>query len=162
MFKNIIFSAIMTLIPALTNAGAAELDYTLTDLDGNTVELKSLIGEKLTVLDFWATWCGPCVRSIPQLVKISEDYKDKGVSLIGINEDGPRNLSKVKPFVRTRRVNYTVVADTEGSMLQDLNVSALPTLLIFNAEGKELFRHEGFFPGDESLIREELERLLDQ
>ena len=137
------------------------LDQTLDDLDGTPVELNDYAGEKLTVLDFWATWCGPCIRSIPELIKISADYEEKGVAIVGINEDGPRNLSKVKPFVKSRRIPYPVLADQNGDLMEALDVSALPTLLILNAEGRELFRHEGFHQGDELKIREKLDVFVE-
>lgn len=159
--KNAYKSVIMITVLALgTMLHAGNLNTSLDDLDGNSTQLSDLAGEKLTILDFWATWCGPCVRSIPELIKISADYEGKGVSLVGINEDGPRNLSKVKPFVKARKISYPVVIDGDGDMMQSYDVSSLPTLIIVDKKGKELYRHEGFFPGDEEEIREELDELL--
>lgn len=132
----------------------------LRDLNRNWVSLADLKGEKLTVVDFWATWCKPCVSAIPKLNDIYEENKGQGVNFIGVNIDGPRNQAKVKPFVNTLGINYTTILDPNQELANDLNVSVYPTLLVFNSKGKEVFVHEGFNPGDEKIIRAELEKLL--
>jgi thiol-disulfide isomerase/thioredoxin len=67
-------------------------DFSLKDTENQTLNLSDIRGESLTVIDFWATWCQPCIRSMPKLVDLSEAYKDKGVGFIGISVDSPRNL----------------------------------------------------------------------
>ena len=136
-------------------------DLEVRDLERNWVALQELKGEKLTVVDFWATWCKPCVAAIPKLNTIAEEFSDKGVNFIGINVDGPRNQAKVKPFVKTLNINYTIILDPNQELVNELNVSAYPTLLVYNDKGKEVFVHEGFNPGDEKLIKKELEKLLE-
>jgi thiol-disulfide isomerase/thioredoxin len=73
-------------------------DFRLMNTENQTVSLSEISGKYLTIIDFWATWCQPCIRSLPGLVDKNEAYKDQGVSFIGISVDSPRNLSKVKPF----------------------------------------------------------------
>lgn len=130
------------------------------DIDQNWVSLNDFKGEKLTVIDFWATWCKPCVSSIPKLNSIYEEFSENGVEFIGVNVDGPRNLAKVKPFVKTLNIKYPVVLDPNQDLVNEFNVNVFPTLIVFNALGKEVFVHEGFNPGDEKLIRDELYKLL--
>ena len=86
-------------------------DFTLNDTENEPVSYSDLKGDKLTVIDFWATWCQPCVSSIPKLVEIRSDYMDKGVAFIGISVDSPRNLSKVKPFSHSLGIDYPVLLD---------------------------------------------------
>ena len=136
-------------------------DVELRDLERNWVSLQDLKGEKLTVIDFWATWCKPCVAGIPKLNTIADELSEKGVRFIGINVDGPRNQAKVKPFVKTLGIRYSIILDPNQELVKELNVSAYPTLLVYDAKGKEVFVHEGFNPGDEKLIRKELEKLLE-
>lgn len=135
-------------------------DLQLKDLDQNQNSLEALKGEKYTVVDFWATWCKPCVAAIPKLNEIYAEFSDKGVNLIGVNVDGPRNQAKVKPLVRSLNVNYPILLDPDQELVNDLNVSAFPTLLVFNSKGKEVFVHEGFTAGDEDIIRKKLTELL--
>lgn len=135
-------------------------DIEVKDIDQNWVSLNSLKGEKLTVIDFWATWCKPCVTGIPKLNSIYKEFSEQGVEFIGINIDGPRNQSKVKPFVQTLGIKYPIVLDPDQDLVNDFNVTAFPTLIVINSEGKQVFVHEGFLPGDEKKINAEITKLL--
>lgn len=135
-------------------------DFRLKDLNNKIVSFEDLKGDKLTVLDFWATWCKPCVKSVPELIELYEKFKSRGVEFIGINIDSPRNKSKVKPFVRSLGIKYPVLLDTNNELMSDLGITAIPTLLIVDKKGKVLVRHEGFKSGEEKLIGEELKKAL--
>jgi len=130
------------------------------DLDGDYVSVNDLKGEKYTVLDFWATWCKPCVKSIPEMVKINNDFVDRGIVIIGVDVDSPRNLSKVRPFANSMGVNYPVILDTDQELMTAFNISVLPTFIILDGKGKRIYSHEGYVPGDEVIIREQIEKLL--
>jgi cytochrome c biogenesis protein CcmG/thiol:disulfide interchange protein DsbE len=140
--------------------GQSAFQTQLSDLDGNSVTLGSIKGEKLTVLDFWATWCRPCINSIPELVKLADQYQEKGVRLIGINADSPRNRSKVKPFASSMGITYPVLLDFDQQLQSDYFINGYPTLLILNEEGKVLFTHVGFIQGDEKIIKDAVDKLL--
>ena len=150
------------LLPLMLGAEAADTipDFRLQNLDRQKVSLHDLMGENLTVIDFWATWCGPCIRSIPALVDLSEEYEDQGVRFVGVNVDSPRNLSKVKPFARSLGVTYPVLLDPASELMAALNVTAMPTLLLVNADREVVMVHEGYRPGDEEIVRDEIERRL--
>jgi len=91
---------------------------------------------------------------------IFKKYQEKGVSFIGVNTDGPRNQSKIKPMINSLKVEYPIVLDTDNTLMNDLNVNVLPTLIIFDKKGKSVFIHEGFILGDEKLIEEKILSLL--
>jgi peroxiredoxin len=135
-------------------------DFSLRDTDNRSVSLSEISGQSLTVIDFWATWCQPCIRSIPKLVALNEAYEDSGVKFIGISVDSPRNLSKVKPFARSMGIRYPVLLDANGELMGELNVSAVPTLLIIDSDYRILYMHEGFSAGDELTIQEEIDKHL--
>ena len=135
-------------------------DFTLKNTENQTVSLSEISGKSLTVVDFWATWCQPCIRSMPKLVDLSEQYEDRGVGFVGISVDSPRNLSKVKPFTRSMGITYPILLDASGEIMGELNVTAVPTLLIIDKEFRILYVHEGFNAGDEERIREEIEKHL--
>lgn len=137
-------------------------NFRLKNIDNRTVSFNSLKGENFTVIDFWATWCKPCVKSIPKLVEISDEFEDKGVQFIGISIDGPRNLAKVKPFARSLGVNYPILLDVNSEVMAKLSVRAVPTLLIVNDENEIVYFHEGYKPGEEREIREEIIKLLEE
>lgn len=137
-------------------------NFRLKNLDNRTVAFNSIKGEQYTVIDFWATWCKPCVKSIPKLVEISDEFKDQGVQFIGISIDGPRNLAKVKPFARSLGMNYPVLLDVNSEVMAKLSVRAVPTLLIVNSDNEIVYIHEGYKAGEEIEIRDKILSLLGE
>lgn len=135
-------------------------NFELKDIDNKSRTFNELKGEKLTLIDFWATWCKPCTKAIPELNKIYEMYRDKGVEIIGINGDGPRSVSKVAPVSKALQIKYPVLIDLNASVKADLNVIVFPTLLIVNTEGNVVWVHEGFVTGDTEVIIAEIDKLL--
>ncbi len=144
-------------------SGFAQLpDLELKNLDQRFVQLKDIQGKQLTVIDFWATWCKPCLSFIPEINQLATEFQAKGVAFWGINIDSPRNQSKVKPFARSMNISYPVFLDGDQELMNILNVSVMPTLLILDKKGKVVFFHEGYQPGDEELIRKKIQQLLTQ
>lgn len=135
-------------------------NFTLNDLNNKQRSFNELKGEKLTIIDFWATWCKPCNKAIPELNKIYTEYKNKGVNVIGINCDGPRSIAKVAPLSKTLQIEYPVLIDMNIQLMAELNLSAYPTLIIANSSGKIVWIHEGFVPGDELVISAEIDKQL--
>ena len=135
-------------------------NFVLNDLQNKSRSFDELKGEKLTLIDFWATWCKPCINAIPELNKLYRNYSSKGVNLIGINCDGPRSIAKVAPMTKTLQIEYPVLLDMNTQLMNELNLSAYPTLLIVNSTGKVVWVHEGYVPGDEAVIEKEIERQL--
>ncbi len=159
--KKIAGVGIFTFLLLVSNCLAGKIDdFTLKDLDNKRVSFSDLKGEKLTVLDFWATWCKPCARAIPKLITIYEDFKNEGVQMIGISVDSPRNLVKVKPFVNSMGIPYPILLDYNSELMSRLQVTALPTILIVDDEDEIVFIHWGYRPGDEDVLREEIEKLI--
>jgi len=149
------------LLLSITLARAQEPYFRLKDLDHQWKEYGDLKGSTLTVIDFWATWCQPCIRSIPLLNQMAEEYADQGVRFIGVTIDGPRNQSKISPFIHSMGVTYPILRDLNSELMSDLGVTAVPTLLIYGADGEQLYLHEGFRPGDEETIQKHIEQYLE-
>jgi len=136
-------------------------NFHLKDVENKSRSYSELKGEKLTVIDFWASWCEPCKKAIPELNKIYELYKAKGVQIIGINCDGPRSVSKVAPLVKSLQIIYPVLMDINSEVMNNLNLTALPTLILVNGKGKIVWIHEGFVSGDTENIINEIEKNLE-
>ncbi len=136
-------------------------NFELKDIENNLRNYNELKGEKLTLIDFWATWCKPCNKAIPGLNKIYDSFKPKGVEIIGINCDGPRSISKVGPLSKSLNIQYPVLIDINSEIKTELNIIAMPTLVIVDANGKIVWIHEGFVDGDTEIIIEEIEKLLN-
>jgi thiol-disulfide isomerase/thioredoxin len=135
-------------------------DFSAQTVNSEFVNFSALMGKHVTVIDFWASWCKPCLKAMPQLNSIDDDYAGKGVKVIGINTDGPRSLSKVKPIINTLGINYPILLDLNGQLVNDFNVSALPFLIILDHEGKVVYQHEGYVRGDEREWEAKINELL--
>jgi thiol-disulfide isomerase/thioredoxin len=119
-------------------------DWELFRLDGQAIKSSQLQG-KVVLVDFWATWCGPCKRSIPHLIDLHREYKDKGVEVIGVSVDqaGPR---VVRPFVEKFAIDYPVVMGT-GKVVQDFGgIRGIPTAFIISQDGKIYRKIVGLVP----------------
>ena len=152
--------AALLLLITIQVSQAQEPYFRLRDLNMKWQEYGDLKGSKITVIDFWATWCQPCVRSIPLLNDMAEEFADQGVRFIGVSIDGPRNQSKIAPFMHSMGVTYPVLRDLNSELMSELDVTAVPTLLIYNVDGEQLYVHEGFRPGDEASIHEHIKQNL--
>jgi len=135
-------------------------DFELKDTDNSLKTYNDLKGQKITLVDFWATWCKPCRKAIPELNKLYEEYRSEGLEIIGISCDGPRSTAKVAPLVNSMQIKYPVLLDVNSDIVNNLNLANFPTLLAVDPSGKILYTHEGFETGDEIEIREEIEKLL--
>ncbi len=144
-----------------TTIWAQEPDFRLRDLENQWKEYSDLKGNELTIIDFWATWCQPCIRSIPLLNEMAQEFESRGVNFIGVSIDGPRNQSKIQPFLQSMGVEYPVIRDIDSELMSDLGVTAVPTLLMYDSNGDLIFYHEGFRPGDEDILRSHIEENLD-
>lgn len=132
----------------------------LVDLDGNTVALSSYLGRGPILVDFWATWCKPCLQSFPELDALYADLGGRGLNVVAINEDGPRNAPKVKPFMQTNGYEFPVLLDLNREAQRRMQVAALPTTLLLDADGNVLHTSFGYHPGEFEKIRPLIESLL--
>jgi thiol-disulfide isomerase/thioredoxin len=115
-------------------------DFTIRDLDGRTISSAALRG-KVTVINFWATWCGPCRAEIPDLVALQEKYKDT-LQVIGISQDeAPPEV--VKRFAADHKINYPVVMMTAELEKRFPGVVALPTSYVLDRDARIVQKHVG-------------------
>jgi thiol-disulfide isomerase/thioredoxin len=133
----------------------------LPDLEGRSVALASYLGKGPVVLDFWATWCKPCLAALPELQQLYTDLAPRGLQLVGINEDGQRNAAKVKPFAKTQGMTFPVLLDLNREAQTRLNALVLPTTLLLDAEGRVVHTSFGYRPGEIAALRAKIEALLD-
>jgi len=116
-------------------------EFTLEDLSGNPVTLSSLKG-KVVFLNFWATWCGPCVREIPDFIEAYKEYKDKGMEIIGISVD-EGSSAKVVKFVEEHEINYPIVMYTTQFIRDYMPGNAIPVTIIIDPQGKIRYKKIG-------------------
>jgi len=116
-------------------------DFSLKDADGKTVRLSDYRG-KVVVLDFWATWCGPCKIEIPWFVDFQRKNKDKGFEVIGVamDDDG---WDAVRPFASQMGINYRLVLGNDDTAQKFGGVEALPTTFLIDRDGRIAAVHVG-------------------
>jgi peroxiredoxin len=132
-------------------------DFSLKDSSGKTVKLSEYRG-KVVLLNFWATWCGPCKIEIPWFIDFQQQYKDRDLVVLGISmdEDG---WTSVKPYVEQKKINYRVAIGTEELSTLYGGVDALPTTFMIDRAGRIASTHLGLVSKSE--YQTEIQDLLD-
>lgn len=123
-------------------------DVDMTTLDGETINLSDQTG-KVVLVNFWATWCAPCRKEIPDLIDLYSEYKSEGLLIVGVStdEDG---RSVVTPFVEKESINYPIVTDTSKTIQSQFDsMYGLPTTYVVNPQGEIVRRILGVFPTEE-------------
>jgi peroxiredoxin len=114
--------------------------FALEDFDGKAVVLENLTG-KVVILDFFATWCNPCITQIPYLAEINRDYDSSNVEIISIGSSGDSE-DGLQQFKDTNGMDWTVARDTDG-VFDKYSVSYIPTIVIIDQDGYIYYKHEG-------------------
>lgn len=132
-------------------------DQSMNTMDGRTINLADQDGNVILV-NFWATWCGPCRREIPDLIQLYDDLKDEGLVIVGIAVD-QKGREVVEPFVEDEQINYPIVLDPEQSLEKHFDAMyGLPTTYVINPDGKIVKRVLGVFPVED--LKPDLETML--
>ena len=131
--------------------------FELTDLDGVTFSLADLKGE-VVFLDFWATWCPPCVVSAPEVERLSNDFRSKGLTVVSISLDD--SLPPVRQFVERFGLSSRVALSNDPQLSARYGVQGIPHFVLIDREGYVAGVWEGFRPDFGAIWRREVERLL--
>ena len=143
--------------PVKANAdlsGKDAADFKLSSLDGKEFSLQALRGQ-VVLLDFWATWCGPCRKDLPALEKIYGEFRDRGLVMVGMNAGEDKET--VSKFLAANRLSYPIALAAGMEILQNYSVTAFPTLVLIDRDGKIVLYHVG--SGSEVELREALGKL---
>jgi peroxiredoxin len=128
--------------------------FTLTQLDGGSVSLADYRG-RVVIMEFWATWCSPCRFSLPSLEVVYKKYRDKGLTVLLINQDEPSD--KVRAWAK-KRFTAPILLDEGARIGTSYGVQGIPRLFIIDQEGKLVYAHEGYGGG----LERNLQLILDQ
>ncbi len=131
------------------------VEMTLTDMDGNEVQTADLKG-KITILDFWATWCGPCIQSFPAMQTAVDELSSDDVQFYFVNtwENVEDKTAHVADFLKKGQYRFDVLMDSESKVVQDYGVEGIPTKFVLDQEGRIRFTSVGFNGNNDELVEE--------
>jgi thiol-disulfide isomerase/thioredoxin len=135
-------------------------DFTLPDIqEGKPAITLSELRGKTVYVDFWASWCAPCLRSMPLINELYAQYRDQGFEVIAINVDDP--IEDGREFLLDTPLDYLIAADTKNEVLEQYGVRGMPTSFLIDSEGIVRMVHMGFRDNDIVLIETAVTGLLD-
>ena len=129
-------------------------------LDGTVFSLASYRDNSIIVLDFWATWCPPCLEELPIMARLYRTYRDRGIIFCAVNQQEPQQ--QVRSFVERIKLELPVALDLEGKAARLFEVASLPTVVIIDRQGIVHHVEIGFHPGTESILKSHLDTLLER
>ena len=113
------------------------------------------------MINFWALWCEPCRAEMRHLNELYNKYKEKGFTLIGINQDSPKSVAKVRSYISSQKIDFPVAIDPNFEIFNRMNGQVLPYSLLIDRNGKIVYRQTGYVPGDEKKMDDAISKSLD-
>ena len=132
----------------------------LNRIDGKKVNIKQYLDSGPVLINFWATWCGPCKKEMLHLDRLSKTYQKNKLTILSISIDTQRSLSEVKRFVRSNRYDFEVFLDPNQQIFKKLNRNIMPTNVLLDTTGKIVWMHYGYMPGDEKIMEQQILQLI--
>jgi peroxiredoxin len=132
-------------------------EFTLTALSGQQGGLSQYKGQ-VVMVNFWATWCGPCQQEMPLLDQMYKKYKPAGFTLIGVNVD--KEAPAVKELLARKPVSFPVLLDPANAVSKAYHVDEMPSSVIIDRKGEIRYVHRGYKPGDENEYQDRIRQLI--
>jgi len=141
-------------------APGSAIGFELDSLEGSQkIKLSDYRG-KVVFVDFWASWCVPCKKSLPEFNKVYHEFKDKGFEIVAINLD--ENPEDAKAFLKKHSVDYTIAADSNGKIAEKFGVEAMPSSVLIDPLGVIRINHKGYRKGDADKLKKAIKILLGE
>ena len=132
-------------------------NFTLKSLSGKNLKLSEMTGN-VVLINFWASWCGPCREEMPLLNDLHKKYEPLGFTVLGVNvEEDARNA---RGFLKNFPVDFPVLLDNKNQVSKRYNVIAMPTTVVLDRDGNVRYLHKGYKPGDEEKYRKMVKKLV--
>jgi peroxiredoxin len=159
-FKRCAMAAIVATTTAFAAGGDAAGPapaFALTNLAGQSDALSQYKGQ-VVMVNFWATWCGPCQQEMPLLDQMYKKYKPAGFTLIGVNVD--KEAPAVKELLARKPVSFPVLLDPANQVSKAYHVDEMPSSVIIDRKGQIRYIHRGYKPGDENEYQDRIRQLI--
>jgi thiol-disulfide isomerase/thioredoxin len=160
ILKGIALAAVCASAAFATSSSGPAPAFQLTGRNGKAIDLSQFKGQ-VVMINFWATWCGPCRQEMPLLEDIYKKYKPMGFTLVGVNVEPDAKgaeawLTKQKP------VSFPIVFDTESKVSKMYNVAGMPSTVFVDRKGNIRVMHKGYKPGDENFYLTQIRSMLKE
>lgn len=133
-------------------------DFTLQTADGQTVKLSDAVKHGPVVLDFWATWCGPCRMELPDLENVYKTYKNKGVQFYGVNSDA--SAADITAFAQQNSITFPMLVDSKQAAATSYSVSSIPLTLVVDQNMRVVAASDGYDPSCKADLSHSLDTLI--
>jgi len=134
-------------------------DFTLKSLEGSNLRLEEYRGQ-VVLINFWASWCGPCRQEMPLLDRLHHRYEDTGFAVLGINVEG--EIKPAQEIVDKTNVTFPVLIDEDQKVSEMYNLEAMPSTVVVDRDGVVRYIHRGYKPGDEAKYVEVVKALIQE
>jgi peroxiredoxin len=134
----------------------------MPNLEGEDIILSELLEEGPVLIDFWATWCKPCLKGLPGLQELHEAYESKGLTVLAVSVDSPRSRARVGPLIKSKKYTFEVLHDADGRVAKKYNAMVLPRTVLVGPDGGIVYASVGYRPSNHKKIEEALRPLLSQ
>lgn len=152
------FTALTPGIQAVADIRQGEApDFTLHSLSGENLRLSEFRGE-VVMINFWASWCGPCRQEMPLLDALYEKYQPLGFTILGVNVE--QDPAKARQLLEQIPVSFPVLFDTENKVSKLYDVIAMPSTVLVDRDGNVRYLHHGYKPGYEDTYQEQVRSLI--
>lgn len=156
-FAAIALSVASAVTIAKPTTGEKSPDFTLKSRDGGNIKLSEQRGN-IVLVNFWASWCGPCREELPAFEELYQEYQDMGVEILAVNVDD--EAEKANVLLQDIEVSFPVLFDTSGEVSQLYDVSAMPTTVLVDRDGNVRLLHPGYRSGDEKKYEKAIKILM--
>ncbi|MFL3050189.1 MAG: TlpA family protein disulfide reductase [Candidatus Neomarinimicrobiota bacterium] len=128
--------------------------------NGERIKFEDLANGGVVLIDYWALWCAPCLNKMSHLDSFQKEFSSKGLKIVAVNIDSERSISKVKSYIRSKGYSMLIAFDSSKENFRLVNGISIPYTILVNTDGKILYRHSGYVPGDETILREKIQMAL--
>ncbi len=159
-WTNLVLASLLTLAaagPAQAASAKPAPNFTLKSLTGKNMKLSEMTGN-VVLINFWASWCGPCREEMPLLNALHKKYKKLGFTVLGVNVE--EQASNARGFLNDFPVDFPVLLDNTNKVSKLYDVVAMPTTVVVDRDGRMRYIHKGYKSGDEEKYRKMVKKLV--